>query len=153
MGQSQSYIGPIVTRNRLFRSPGVGCRSSVDARARRVTLLVVVTAALGLLDLAFTLTYASSVGMIELNPLARMMIALGGVSELVRFKLFTIALSGGTLYLIRRRKGAELCAWLSLIVLVLLSLHWARYTRAAETIGPAQLAEVMALDQRVVIAD
>lgn len=153
MERSQSYIGLAVARNRLFRSPELGRRSIVHTRARRVTLLVIVTAVLGLLDLAFTLTYASSIGMIELNPLARMLIGLGGAGELIRFKLFTIALSGGTLYLIRHRKGAELCAWLSLAVLVGLSFHWVRYTHLAETIGPIQLAEVMALDHRVMIVD
>lgn len=153
MERSQRYIGPAVVRNRLLCSPGWEQRSIVHTRARRVTLLVIVTAVLGLLDLAFTLTYASSIGMIELNPLARMLIGYGGASELIRFKLFTIALSGGTLYLIRHRKGAELCAWLSLAVLVGLSFHWVRYTHVAEAIGPAQLAEVMAMDQRVMMVD
>ena len=120
MERSQSYIGPKLTWSRLFRPPdslAMERGSIVHTRARRVTLLVIITAVLGLLDLAFTLTYASSMGMIELNPVARMLVGLGGAGELVRFKLFTIALSGGTLYLIRRRKGAELCAWLSLAVL------------------------------------
>lgn len=120
----------------------------VERRARRVTFLVLATALLGLFDLAFTLTFMRSMGMIELNPLARLMIGIGGAGQLIRFKLLTIVLSSGLLYLIRRRRGAELCAWVSLGALVLLSLHWVRYTRTTEEIGPMLLAETVLLDHR-----
>jgi len=116
--------------------------------------LVVATATLGILDLVFTLTYMQSVGMVELNPLARLMIGVGGVGELVRFKLLTIALSSGLLYLLRRRAGAEWCAWISLIALVALSLHWAQYARESEKLAPTLLAQSSSVDQRwVVITD
>lgn len=125
-----------------------------DARARRVVILVLAAGALGLLDLAFTLTYARSTGMVEMNPLARAMIDLGGAPQLVRFKLLTILISGGALYAIRRRSGAEWCAWISLGILVGLSAHWARYSAIAEEIGPHLFAQAASVDQRsVVIAD
>ena len=120
----------------------------VAARARRVTILALAAATLGLLDLAFTLTYLRSIGMVELNPLARSMIALGGAGQLVRFKLFTIALSSGMLYLIRRRPGAEACAWISLGVLLILSLQWVRYTRLTEELGPTLIAQSATPDHR-----
>lgn len=120
----------------------------VERRARRVTLLVLATASLGLFDLAFTLTFMRSIGMYELNPLARLMIGIGGAGQLIRFKLLTIVLSSGLLYLIRRRWGAELCAWLSLAALVLLSLHWVRYTKTTEDLGPTLLAETLMVDHR-----
>ena len=115
----------------------------VERRARRVTFLVLATALLGLFDLAFTLTFMRSMGMIELNPLARLMIGIGGAGQLIRFKLLTIVLSSGLLYLIRRRRGAELCAWVSLG-----ALQWVRYTRTTEEIGPMLLAETVLLDHR-----
>ena len=122
-----------------------------EQRARRVTLLVLATATLGLLDLAFTLTFMRSIGMFELNPLARIMIGIGGAGQLIRFKLLTIVLSSGLLYLIRRRRGAELCAWISLIALILLSLHWVRYTHTTEELGAGLLADASILDHRWVL--
>lgn len=140
----------------LIGGTGAGVRTAaaatlapdVERRARRVTVLVLATAALGLFDLAYTLTYMRSVGMVELNPLARFMIAIGGAGQLVRFKLLSIALSSGLLYLVRRRRGAELWAWISLGALVLLSLHWVRYIDSTEQISPALLAETSMFDQR-----
>lgn len=141
--------------DRLRRTAHVAIVDAVgDARARRVVILVLAAGALGLLDLAFTLTYARSTGMVEMNPLARAMIDLGGAAQLVRFKLLTILVSGGALYVIRRRAGAEWCAWISLGILVGLSAHWVRYSAIADEIGPDILARAALVDQRsVVIAD
>lgn len=118
------------------------------SRRRRVTLLVLAMALMGLADLAFTLTYMSSVGMAEANPLARAMIEIGGLPQLVRFKLFTIALSGGLLYLLRGHKAAERCAWACCAALVLLSLHWFNYTDKLTTLGAAIDPHLAALDER-----
>lgn len=133
---------------------GAGVDDGGSARGRRVALVALATATLGVLDLAFTLTYVRVGGMIELNPLARGMIAIGGMGELVRFKLLTIALSSGVLYLIRHRRGAEWCAWLSLLAMLLLSLHWVRYTHLSDELGPEMIAQSAATDQRwVAITD
>lgn len=102
---------------------------ALGARRRRVTLLVLAMALMGLADLALTLTFMTSVGMYEVNPIARFMVAVGGAGQLVRYKLFTIVLSGGILYLLRHHKTAERCAWLSCAGLLALSLHWSDYTR------------------------
>ncbi len=148
MSRSLSFIGGIGAGVRFGRASAAACESEADRRARRVTVLVLATALLGLFDLAYTLTYLQSTGMVELNPLARFMIAVGGAGQLVRFKLLTIALSSGLLYLIRRRPGAERCAWISLAALVLLSLHWVNYIQNAEKIGPTILAESALIDHR-----
>ena len=115
---------PTPDRGMLCISPAAA------ARGRRVTLLVLAMAMMGLADLGLTLTYMSSVGMLEANPIARAMIDVGGARQLVIYKLFTIALSGGILYILRRRRAAEVCAWISCSVLLLLSAHWANYNAA-----------------------
>lgn len=148
MARSLSCIGGMGVGVRPDRPAVRQIDPEADRRARRVTVLVLATAALGLLDLAYTLTFMRSYGMFELNPLARFMIAVGGAGQLVRFKLLTIALSSGLLYLVRRRRGAELCAWVSLATLILLSLHWVNYIRTTEELGPALLAETIAFDHR-----
>lgn len=125
--------GDIGHRLRPFHRRGVGSASgdAAERRARRVTLLVLGMTCLSLADLALTLTHMRSFGMFEVNPVARAMLAIGGVEQLVRYKLFTIALSGGILYLLRRDRRAEMCAWLCCAMLVGLSLHWGRYSNNA----------------------
>ena len=82
---------------------------------------------MGLADLSITLTYMRSIGMIELNPIARHMVAIGSCDQLIRYKLFTMGLSCGVLYLLRRHPRAELGAWICTILLLGLTFHWVRY--------------------------
>lgn len=117
--------------------PGV-----VAARCRRVTVLALATVALGVADLAFTLTYMRWIGMAEVNPIARAMIAIGGSRQLILYKLFTIALSCGIMYLLRRRRQAEVCAWFCCAAMVGLTLYWLFYNdlAASEAIDPVVAA-------------
>lgn len=117
-------------------------------RRRRVTLLALAMTLMGLADLQLTLTYMRSVGMIELNPLARAMISLGGAQQLVLFKLFTILLSAGILYLIRWHRTAEVCAWVSCAALLALTLHWARYTEHPPAAPGSTVAQLSSADHR-----
>ena len=100
------------------------------AQARRVTLLVLAILLMGLADLSITLTYMRSIGMIELNPIARHMVSIGSCDQLIRYKLFTMGLSCGVLYLLRRHPRAELGAWICAIVLLGLTLNWVRYNES-----------------------
>lgn len=78
-------------------------------------------------DLLCTLIYMTSVGMIEVNPLARLMISLGDGRQLIIFKLFTTALCCGALYLARRHPLSERVAWICAGGLLALMLHWTAY--------------------------
>lgn len=123
------------------------------ARERRVCLLLLATLLMSMTDLLLTLTYMKSVGMMEANPIARAMIAIGGVGQLVRFKLFTIALSCGILYILRRHKAAERCAWICCVAMVALSLHWVRYNDAVLAHGPPDPALLNSENWFVYIGD
>ena len=103
-------------------------------RVLRVNLLVVAALAMGLADLLCTLAYATSIGMVEMNPIARHMIEIGGADQLVMFKLFTMSLSSGIIYLIRRHRWAEGCAWFSVVVMLWLTIHWVQYNQLAPTL-------------------
>lgn len=96
-------------------------------RAARVTVMVICICVLGVYDLLHTLAYIQTVGMVELNPLARKMIEIGGVQQLVLYKLFTIALSCGILYCLRRTRQAEVCATIGLVVMISLTVYWFVY--------------------------
>jgi hypothetical protein len=117
----------------------------VEVRARRVVAILLGVVSLGLIDLWHTLTYMRTVGMVELNPLARAMIDLGGERQLVLFKLFSIAVSCGVLYLIRRHRSAERCAWLSLLVMGALTIYWLTYND--------HMLQVASLDTHALMAD
>jgi len=120
-------IAAAATSRRLRESPGPAPLATGNDHARRVTLLIMAIILMSVADLVITLTYMRSVGMFEANPIARFMVSLGSYGHLVRYKLFTMALSCGLLYLLRRHRNAELAAWLCAIVLLSLTAHWVRY--------------------------
>lgn len=105
---------------------------AVGAGERRVSLLVIAITIMGLADLMLTLIYMQTTGMYELNPLARAMVATGGSAQLVVFKLLTLSLSAGVLYLLRRQRVAEPAAWACAAVMCALSIHWISYNNQLE---------------------
>jgi len=111
----------------LERRPFVDARLFGEARSRRCVLLLAAILIMGAADLALTLTYARTVGMIEVNPIARTMIALGGAHQLVVFKAFCTVLCAGFLYLCRRTPQAERAAWLCACGMLVLTAHWVNY--------------------------
>jgi len=124
------------------------------SRSLRVTLLAAAMLLMGLADLQLTLTYMRSVGLIELNPIAREMVEIGGARQLVMYKLLSIAMSAGVLYLLRRHALAERCAWASCALLLALTMHWVRYNDAAIENPAAAVAQLAAPDHRwVTLAD
>ncbi len=94
---------------------------------RRVALVLLAVAIMGIADLLFTLTYMTGPGMMEVNPIARTAISLGGVSMLIKFKLLTILLSAGILYCCRKHRSAEIWSWVCAGVMFVLTLHWMHY--------------------------
>ena len=98
-------------------------------RGHRILILIATLVILGLADLVFTLTYMSVVGMVEVNPIARYMAVIDGPRQLVLYKLATIAVSCGVLFLSRRHRAAEMGAWACTGIMVLLTIHWDHYNR------------------------
>ena len=107
------------------RTAGLG--TLFGDRAARVTAMLLCICVLSVYDLLHTLAYVQTMGMIELNPLARLMVEMGGLQQLVLFKLLTISLSCGILYFVRRMKPAEVASIIGLIVMVLLTIYWFVY--------------------------
>lgn len=100
------------------------------SRARRINLALVSVVLMGLADLAYTLTYMRGSGMIEVNPIARTMLEIGSVRQLVMYKLLTLVVCCGAIYFCRRAKQAEVGAWLCCLVMLGLTLHWVNYNSA-----------------------
>lgn len=96
-------------------------------RARRVNLLIIAMVIMGLVDLALTLTYMTSIGMFEVNPIARQMVDLGASRQLVMYKLLTVGISCGAIFMGRYHRVCEICAWCCTIGLLALMAHWVDY--------------------------
>jgi hypothetical protein len=110
-------------------------RAAAGSSERRVGLLAIAITIMGLADLILTLTYMQTTGMYELNPLARIMVATGGANQLIMFKLLTISLSAGMLYLLRRHRLVEPAAWCCVLIMGVLSAHWISYNSQIESPG------------------
>lgn len=94
--------------------------------------LVVAAWLMGLADLSITMTYLMSVGMWEGNPVARYVIGLGSPTVVVAFKLGTMLITSWIVLAQRRRWQAEMIAWITVIVLGALTVHWYNYIAYAE---------------------
>jgi hypothetical protein len=82
---------------------------------------------MSLLDLELTLLFASQVGMIEMNPLARMVMEHQSPLLLVLYKVVTVGLGCGILYWARHIRYAEIGTWICFFVLTALSIRWLHF--------------------------
>jgi hypothetical protein len=138
-----------------FRVLPVSRRFDADraarARALRVALLVVVCVLISLADLEMTLLFTQSVGMVELNPIARLVMATDNPLAVIAFKVVTMSFGLGTLYWHRRRPYAEYGAWVCFLTLVWLSARWFSFTHIVENYTPEHFEHMAAADHRFVI--
>ncbi len=116
-----------------------------QCRGLRVTLLLVATFLMGVADLALTLTYVTSMGMVELNPLARFIMEHGSVQAVALFKFGAMTINGGILYIFRQRRIAEVAAWICFLVMVALSLKWSMYASHMSSFA-SEMHETMIVD-------
>ncbi len=119
-------------------------------RAQRVTLLLAATCLMCLADLALTLTFVTSIGMLELNPLARSVMEHNSPELVVAWKLATMVLGLGILYWARRNKGAEVGSWVCFVVMAALSIHWFSFTGAVSSLETDYATMATADDPRFI---
>lgn len=120
----------------LEPSPGVGrwldpIRHAMGerARAQRVIALVVASSLMSMGDLYMTLTYVTSVGMIEVNPLARGLMNLNSPLLVVLWKVALTVFGAGVILLARRKRFAEAAAWVVFFAMAFLTFHWSGFNR------------------------
>jgi hypothetical protein len=124
-------VSALLSPSRSFLMPAALVQAFSSAcRARRVTVLLAATALMCLGDLALTLTYITSMGMVETNPIARAVMASNSPGFVVLWKLATMVLGLGILFWARRTKGAEIAAWLCYVVMCCLCVHWSGFAKA-----------------------
>ncbi|MCE7974530.1 MAG: hypothetical protein DYG92_09470 [Leptolyngbya sp. PLA1] len=99
------------------------------ARTQRVIALVVASSLMSLGDLYMTLTYVTSVGMIELNPLARGLMNLNSPLLVIVWKVALTVFGAGVILLARRKRLAEAAAWVVFLAMAFLTIHWSGFNR------------------------
>lgn len=92
---------------------------------------------MSLFDLLMTLTYLTQAGMMESNPIARVLMVGGGAPAVIGWKVLTVILAVFLLYKARRRLSGELGVVLCCTVLGWLMVHWQTYTAEAHTMTAA----------------
>lgn len=118
-------------------APLRGLRARLACRSTRVLILLFVVVALSLADLYLTLLYSSTIGLPELNPVARTLMRHGTAADLILWKLGTVALSVGILIRLRQARAAEIGAWIAFAALCWLTVQWIAYANLH-----SQIAEV-----------
>jgi hypothetical protein len=99
-------------------------------RSERVIWLLAGVVVLSLADLFLTLTYLTSVGMSEGNPIAVWLLhSTNSVWPLAVYKMMTVAICVSLLYLHRRKRQSELASWCAMCILIALSIWWNQYSR------------------------
>ncbi len=98
-----------------------------QGRGFRVVALLAVVAILSLADLYMTMTHVLSVGMLEQNPVARVIMAYGSPTGLVVWKRVTVGFAVWVMYRLRGRPSAEIGALFCVCVLTWLTFRWATY--------------------------
>jgi hypothetical protein len=129
------------------RSQANTCPQSDEHRSERVKWLLFGIVMLSIADLALTLSYLTTVGMSEGNPIAVWLLqATNSVWSLAAYKALTVTICVSLLYRTRFQRESELAAWCGMLILVALSVWWNQYSRYQPNLP-------MGLDHIVMVGD
>ena len=129
---SPGRAATLVPALRAGAGPGLirrlGCSAIAPAaRPARISCMLVAIIAMSLADLYMTLAHLLHFGMIEANPLARRIMETGSPAELITWKLTTVLIAIGILFVFRYRRTAEVGALAGFLVMAWLTAHWFNY--------------------------
>src|SRR5687768_8879392 len=99
-----------------------------DARTRRVGQVILLLWVLAAADLLFTLRAHAFTPFLELNPVARAMLAKDWLGGLVFYKVITTLLGTAIFWRLRGHARAEAALWGLAVVYVGLAVRWSNYT-------------------------
>ncbi len=116
-------------------------------RAERVLWLLGGVVFLSTADLFLTISYLTTVGMSEGNPIALWLLqATDSVWPLAFYKAITVTVCVSLLYRNRYRRQSELASWCALLILVALTVWWNQYSHFQPMLPFAEDHIVMAGD-------
>ena len=108
------------------------CTSAqIDAnRCERVKWLLFGIVMLSIADFVLTVSYLTTVGLSEGNPIAVWLLqTTNSVWALAMYKAITVTICVSLLYRTRFQRQGELAAWCGMLILVALSIWWNQYSR------------------------
>ncbi|QYU67600.1 DUF5658 family protein [Leptolyngbya sp. 15MV] len=111
-----------------------------QGRTIRMWAMIVALVAMSVGDLYMTLLHLKSFGMVEANPLARLIMQYQSPALVVLWKAATVALAVFIFWTSRRHRAAEVGAILCCAVLTALTLQWIRYSEQVSTHTPTMHA-------------
>jgi hypothetical protein len=107
----------------------ISYKLEIAQRSERVTWLLGGVVFLSIADLFLTLSYLTSVGMSEGNPIALWLLqSTNSLWPLAIYKGITVAVCVSLLYRNRQQRQSELAAWCALMILVALTIWWNQYS-------------------------
>jgi hypothetical protein len=112
------------------------CSPAEARRARRVLWLTLAVIIMSAVDLSLTLTYVTTTGMVEVNPLARHVMSLNSPALLAAWKAATLGFGLSILVRFRHARAGEAGAWVAAAALLALMVHWVRYNNHLEHAAP-----------------
>ena len=128
--------------------------TQVGQRSHRVVMLLGLVFVLSLGDLYSTMTIARSIGMFELNPIARYLLASGNTAALVLYKLGTVGIAVGLLLKLRHHRMGEVGTWVLVILMTGITLYWHQYsTTIAADLGNASYHEMSSVMEVIASAE
>ena len=122
-------------------------------RSRRVLALGLAIALMSGVDLYLTLLYVTSMGMNEMNPLARAMMSYQSPTVLALWKFATVALCLGILIYIRTKRSAEIGAWVGFLILGWLMSHWVYFIHETHNLNLEVVQELASTDPTWVVIE
>lgn len=123
-------------RNPLYSLSPLRHATSEQARSERVIMLLVATLLMSLGDLYMTLTMVTSVGMLEANPISRLVMEQNSPALVIAWRVGTVLFGISILVYFRRLARAELASWVCFFALLALTLYWIQYIDALSILTP-----------------
>ncbi|GJQ28962.1 MAG: hypothetical protein HBSAPP03_08460 [Phycisphaerae bacterium] len=130
-----STIAPPAGRRAGTWLDPLGFAATPNARGQRVTVLLIATALMSLADLYMTLLFVTNVGMVENNPIARLVMAHNSAALVVVWKLALTVFGVGVLFWFRRARLSEVAAWGVFVAMTCLMVHWNAFAHGAAVIA------------------
>lgn len=117
-------------RRSLSQSPA-SALTRISRREIRVFLALALIWSLSMLDLGLTMAMTVTAGMFESNPLARGIVrSTNSPYSLVAWKIICTGICTAILLWLRRRRSAEMTAWLGVAALCTTTVVWVLYLGA-----------------------
>lgn len=119
-----------------------------EYRPFRIAALLTTVLLMSAADLYLTLLYLTTIGFAEANPFARFVMEMGSPGLLAGWKIASLVPITLVAWKLRTRRLGEVAAWVSVLVMTVVTLHWYEYAAQTELLTMGVTAFDTGLDHR-----